>query len=36
MSNLQAAVDTALQIHLHEEIGDILVFLTGQAEIIKV
>lgn len=33
---LTAAVETALQIHLHEPPGDILVFLTGQAEIDKV
>lgn len=31
-----AAVDTALDIHLHQPPGDILVFLTGQAEIDKV
>lgn len=31
-----AAVDTALTIHLHQPPGDILVFLTGQAEIEKV
>eukprot|EP00882_Tetradesmus_deserticola_P020573 GHRQ01022227.1.p2 GENE.GHRQ01022227.1~~GHRQ01022227.1.p2 ORF type:complete len:146 (+),score=70.09 GHRQ01022227.1:1884-2321(+) len=30
-----AAVDTALQIHLQQPPGDILVFLTGQAEIDK-
>ncbi|KAF8068452.1 DEAH4 [Scenedesmus sp. PABB004] len=30
-----AAVDAALQIHLHQPPGDILVFLTGQAEIDK-
>lgn len=30
-----AAVDTALQIHLDQPAGDILVFLTGQAEIDK-
>ncbi|BDA44197.1 ATP-dependent RNA helicase DHX8 [Coccomyxa sp. Obi] len=30
-----AAVDTALDIHLHQPPGDILVFLTGQAEIDK-
>ena len=33
---LPAAVETALQIHLAEPPGDILVFLTGQAEIDKV
>lgn len=33
---LAAAVDTAMHIHLEEEQGDILVFLTGQAEIDKV
>ena len=33
---LTAAVETALQIHLHEPPGDILIFLTGQAEIDKV
>ncbi|EIE25953.1 putative ATP-dependent RNA helicase [Coccomyxa subellipsoidea C-169] len=32
---LAAAVDTALDIHLHQPPGDILVFLTGQAEIDK-
>lgn len=32
---MNAAVDTALQIHLDEPAGDILVFLTGQAEIDK-
>lgn len=31
-----AAVDAALQIHLQEDPGDILVFLAGQAEIDKV
>ena len=31
-----AAVDTALDLHLHQPPGDILVFLTGQAEIDKV
>jgi ATP-dependent RNA helicase DHX8/PRP22 len=31
-----AAVDTALDIHIHQPLGDILVFLTGQAEIEKV
>lgn len=30
-----AAIDTALQIHLNQPEGDILVFLTGQAEIDK-
>ncbi|KAK9801894.1 hypothetical protein WJX73_008521 [Symbiochloris irregularis] len=30
---LQLAVDKALDLHLYEEAGDILVFLTGQAEI---
>ena len=33
---LAAAVDTAIDIHLHQPLGDILVFLTGQAEIQKV
>ena len=33
---LAAAVDTALDIHLHQAPGDVLVFLTGQAEIDKV
>lgn len=33
---LGAAVDTCMQIHLHEPPGDILAFLTGQAEIDKV
>lgn len=32
---LSAATDTVLQIHLDEPPGDILVFLTGQAEIDK-
>ena len=32
---LMAAVDTALDIHLHQPPGDILVFLSGQAEIEK-
>ena len=32
---MNAAVDTALQIHLDQPPGDILVFLTGQAEIDK-
>jgi pre-mRNA-splicing factor ATP-dependent RNA helicase DHX15/PRP43 len=32
---LEAAVRTAVQIHLCEEPGDILIFLTGQAEIEK-
>ena len=31
-----AAVDAALDMHLHQPPGDILVFLTGQAEIDKV
>ena len=31
-----AAVDAALDLHLHEAPGDILIFLTGQAEIDKV
>ena len=30
---LDAAIRTAVQIHLNEEEGDILLFLTGQAEI---
>ena len=33
---LQLAVDKALDIHLYEPLGDILVFLTGQAEIEQV
>ena len=33
---LAAAVDTALDIHLHQPPGDVLVFLAGQAEIEKV
>ena len=33
---LGAAVETCMQIHLHEPPGDILAFLTGQAEIDKV
>ena len=33
---LAAAVDTAMHIHLEESQGDILIFLTGQAEIDKV
>jgi ATP-dependent RNA helicase DHX8/PRP22 len=33
---LGAAVATCMQIHLHEPPGDILAFLTGQAEIDKV
>ena len=32
-SYLDAALNTTLQIHLDEEPGDILVFLTGQEEI---
>lgn len=32
----QAAIDTAMQVHLNEAPGDILLFLTGQGEIIKV
>ena len=31
-----AAVDAALDLHLHQPPGDILIFLTGQAEIDKV
>ncbi|KAK9868473.1 hypothetical protein WJX84_008357 [Apatococcus fuscideae] len=31
----QAAIDTAMQVHLHEAPGDILMFLTGQGEITK-
>lgn len=31
-----AAVDAALDLHLHQPPGDVLVFLTGQAEIDKV
>eukprot|EP00878_Enallax_costatus_P040012 GHUV01045974.1.p1 GENE.GHUV01045974.1~~GHUV01045974.1.p1 ORF type:complete len:104 (+),score=30.24 GHUV01045974.1:760-1071(+) len=30
-----AAIDTALQLHINQPPGDILVFLTGQAEIDK-
>ena len=33
---LAAAVDTAMHIHLNEPAGDVLIFLTGQAEIDKV
>jgi len=33
---LAAAVDTAMHIHLQESAGDVLIFLTGQAEIDKV
>lgn len=33
---LAAAVDTAMHIHSEEAPGDILIFLTGQAEIDKV
>ena len=33
---LQLAIDKALDIHLYEPLGDILVFLTGQAEIEQV
>lgn len=33
---LAAAVDTAMHVHLHEPAGDVLIFLTGQAEIDKV
>lgn len=33
---LAAAVDTAMHIHLHQPAGDVLIFLTGQAEIDKV
>ena len=33
---LAAAVDTAMHIHLNEPSGDVLIFLTGQAEIDKV
>lgn len=33
---LAAAVDTAMHIHLSEPAGDVLIFLTGQAEIDKV
>ncbi len=33
---LAAAVDTAMHIHLQEPAGDVLIFLTGQAEIDKV
>lgn len=36
MNYVAAAVDTALDIHLHQPPGDVLVFLTGQAEIDKV
>ena len=32
----QAAIDTAMQVHLTEAPGDILMFLTGQGEIMKV
>lgn len=32
----QAAIDTAMQVHLNEAPGDILLFLTGQGEIMKV
>ena len=32
-SYLDAALTTVLQIHLEEQAGDILVFLTGQEEI---
>lgn len=32
-SYLDAALTTTLQIHLEEEPGDVLVFLTGQEEI---
>ncbi|KAK9832232.1 hypothetical protein WJX74_003796 [Apatococcus lobatus] len=31
----QAAIDTAMQVHLNEAPGDILMFLTGQGEIMK-
>ena len=30
---LQSGIDTALNVHLHQGPGDILLFLTGQAEI---
>lgn len=33
--SLQASVDTVLDIHVHQPPGDILLFLTGQAEIDK-
>lgn len=33
---LQLAIDKALDIHLYEPPGDILIFLTGQAEIEQV
>ncbi len=33
---LAAAVDTAMHVHLQEPAGDVLIFLTGQAEIDKV
>jgi HrpA-like RNA helicase len=32
-SHVEKAVDTAIYIHLHEEPGDILVFLTGRSDI---
>lgn len=31
---VSATVNTILQIHMEEEVGDILVFLTGQEEIL--
>ena len=34
--HLQASVDTVLDIHMRQPPGDILLFLTGQAEIDKV
>lgn len=30
---LEAAIRTVIQIHLHEDPGDVLVFLTGEEEI---
>lgn len=30
---LEAAIRTVIQIHIHEEPGDVLVFLTGEEEI---